>query len=75
MNSLKRPTEPGVQFDLSEYNNFIKKARAKSSPGNVGVSYKVYKKCLRLRKRLFLLLRKMWMSRGVADRWAMAEGL
>ena len=80
MRNLKRPTKPGVQFDLSdlkakEYNDFIKKALAKSSPGNDGVSYEVYKKCSRLRNRLFLLLRKMWKTRDVADRWAIAEGL
>ena len=62
---LQRPTAPGVPFDLSdmkkkEVDDFVKKARSKSSPGNDGISYKMYKHCPKLRKQLFLLLRHMF---------------
>ena len=50
---LRRPSQPGLLFDVSdiktsEVDAFIQKARAKSSPGNDGVSYKAYKYCPRL---------------------------
>ena len=54
---------------------FITKASCKSSPGNDGVSYKVYKKCPRLRNSLLLLLRNMWERKNVAKRWVMAKGI
>ena len=55
---LKRPTHPGSPFDLGdlrkqEVDDFVKKARTKSCPGNDGISYKVYKRCGKLRKQLF----------------------
>ena len=80
MEGLRRPTAPGIQFDLSdikkkEVDDFIKKARSKSKPGNDGVTYKVYKQCPRLRLRLFFLLREMWRSKDVAERWCIAEGI
>ena len=58
-----------------EVDEFITKVRSKSSPGNDGVSYKVHKKCPRLRNSLFLLLRNMWERKNVAKRWEMAEGI
>ena len=54
---------------------FITKARSKSSPGNDGVLHQVYKKCPRLRNSLFLLLRNMWERKSVAKRWEMADGI
>ena len=80
MEGLRKPTAPGVNFDLSdikkkEVDDFVKKARAKSKPGNDGITYKVYKQCPRLRLRLFLLLREMWRSKDVAERWCIAEGI
>ena len=77
---LQRPTAPGVSFDLSdmkkkEVDDFIKKARSKSSPGNDGISYKMYKQCPKLRKQLFLLLRQMFRKKDAAERWYLAEGI
>ena len=77
---LLRPTRPGVPFDLSdlrkkEVDDFIRKARSKSSPGNDGISYKVYKQCPKLRKQLFLLLRQMFRKKDAAERWFIAEGI
>ena len=53
ISNLNKPTSPGIPFNMSdikkmEVDEFITKARCKSSPGNDGVSYKVYKKCPRL---------------------------
>ena len=62
---LVHPTEPSVPFDisppkLSEIEQFLKKSRSASSPGNNGVPYKVYKKCAKLRKTLWNLLKVAW---------------
>lgn len=80
MKGFRRPTAPGAQFDMSdikkkEVDDFVKKARAKSKPGNDGITYKVYKQCPKLRMRLFLLIREMWRAKDVADRWCIAEGI
>ena len=80
MSGLKRPSAPGVPFDMGdirvkEVDEFVKKARSKSAPGNDGISYKVYKNCPRLRNVLFLLLRQMWKMKKEADRWKIAEGI
>ena len=64
---LRRPTSPGVDFDLGpireqEVDEFVRKARAKSAPGGDGVSYKVFKNCSKLRHQLFLALYHLWMN-------------
>ena len=80
ISNLNKSTRPGTPFDMSdikkrEVDEFITKACSESSPGNDGVSYKVYKKCPRLRNSLFMLLRNMWGKKSVAKRWEMAEGI
>lgn len=69
MEPVYRPAEPRIPFDLGdikkkEVDNFVKKARAKSVPGNDKVCYKVYNKCPRLRT----LIRDMWRTKDVAKR-------
>lgn len=80
IDGLKRPSEPGREFDLSDFkarevDEFVRKARAKSAAGRDGVSYKVYKYCDKLRNKLFLLLRKMWKEGDLVDNWCQAEGI
>ena len=80
MHGIPRPTEPGQPFKLGDYTleevkNFIKKARAKSSPGQDGVPYKVYKRCPKLVVWLFLILRKAWREKCISQRWARTEGI
>ena len=80
MEGLKHPTSPGVKFQLGdlkekELDAFVRKSRAKSSPGGDGVSYKVYKYCDRLRHKLFLLLKELWREEGLVDDWCKAEGI
>lgn len=78
INKLHSTTAPGTAFEMSdikakEVHEFVKKSRSKSSPRNDGVSYKVYKKCPRLKRILLLLLQKIQKEKSVADRWKVAE--
>ena len=80
MPGIPRPTQPGVKFKLGDYTleevkNFVKKARAKSSPGQDGVPYKVYKRCPKLLVWLFLILKKAWKEKHASQRWARTEGI
>ena len=80
MAGIPRPTEPGHPFRLGDYTleevkNFIKKARAKSAPGQDGVPYKVYKRCPKLVGWLFLILKRSWKQKHISQRWARTEGL
>lgn len=80
MNGIPRPTEPGIAFNLGELTmyemrSFVKKARAKSSQGQDGVPYKVYKRCPKLVKWLFLILKKAWENKFISKRWARKEGI
>ena len=77
---LRRPTSPGVDFDLGpireqEVDEFVRKARAKSAPGGDGVSYKVFKNCSKLRHQLFLALYHLWMNNEFVEEWGKAEGV
>ena len=77
---LKRPTAPGIQFNLGlidekEVDDFVKKARAKSAPGGDGVSYKVFKYCKKLRDMLHNLLKMLWEERELVEgRCLLAQG-
>ena len=62
---VPRPPPPEKRFDMSyismkEVSDFVKKARAKSAPGNNGISYKLYKNCPEVRYRLYQLLQEVW---------------
>ena len=76
---LLRPDPPKSPFDegmvkLQEVKDIIKKARAASAPGPNGVSYKVYKNCLRLTKRLWKLMKVLWRNGRVAKSWMTSGG-
>ena len=71
--------QPEVAFELKEptwkeVQDIVKKARAGSAPGPSGLSYKVYKKCPKLLRRLWLLIRKLWKKGVIPDTWKKAEG-
>ena len=71
--------QPEVAFELKEptwkeVQDIVKKARAGSAPGPSGVSYKVYKKCPKLLRRFWLLIRKLWKKGVIPDTWKKAEG-
>ena len=63
MAGLQKTTAPGVAFDMSdikmkEVDDFVRKARGKSDPGNDVISNNVYKKFPLLRNHLFRLFTK-----------------
>ena len=55
--------------------DYVRKARAKSSPGGDGVSYKVFKNCKKLRNILFRLLGGLWEDKELVDDWCRTEGV
>ena len=55
--------------------HFIMKARSAATAGPNGVPYKVYKKCGKLRKYLWRLLKFVWWKGGVPASWNKAEGV
>ncbi|XP_075304756.1 retrovirus-related Pol polyprotein from type-1 retrotransposable element R2 [Odontesthes bonariensis] len=66
--NIKEPT-------LKEVEEVIKAARSNSTPGPSGVPYVVYKRCPRLLKRLWTILRVIWRRGKVAQQWRHAEGV
>ena len=76
---LLQPEEPTTAFDesepkLKEVEEIIKKARAASAPGPNGITYRVYKSCPRLARRLWRLLRVAWRRGRMTESWMEAEG-
>jgi len=53
----------------------VKKARSGSAPGPNGIPYKVYKMCPLLLRRLWTLLRVVWMKGKIPSCWQVAEGI
>jgi Reverse transcriptase (RNA-dependent DNA polymerase) len=77
---VNRPSTPGREFclvdiQLKEIEEVVRKARAKSSAGPNGVSYKVFKKCAELRKKLWGLLKVAWRKKVVHPEWQIADGV
>ena len=76
---LLQPDDPIVAFDESEpkwkeVEDVIRKARASSAPGPNGVTYKVYKNCPSLARRLWKTLKVIWRKGRLADSWLTADG-
>ena len=77
---LYKPEDPIMTFDesdikLKEVKDIVNKARAKSSPGPSGINYQLYKKCPKILKRLWNLMKVVW-RKGVTPRiWTTAEGV
>lgn len=77
---LVRPTRPGVAFNdgelrFSEVQAVVRKARAASSPGQNGLSYKLFKYCPGVLKKLWRLMRIAWREGVVPKSWCIAEGV
>ncbi|XP_071138283.1 uncharacterized protein [Mytilus edulis] len=69
---LLTPEESKEQFDESdlkfqEVQDVVRKARAGSAPGPNGISYRVYKNCPRLIRRLWKLLKVIWRRRKMTE--------
>ncbi len=77
---LVKPSKPGEPFDMSpprlkEVYSVIKKARSASAPGANGVSFKVFKNCPQLVRKLWKLLCVAWNNEIIVPSWNKAEGL
>ncbi|XP_019639899.1 PREDICTED: uncharacterized protein LOC109481744 [Branchiostoma belcheri] len=80
LDGLPDPEQPTHEMDcseirLAEVKEVIKKARAGSAPGPSGIPYKVYKKCPKLARRLWKLLKVVWRKKKIPESWKKAEGL
>ncbi|XP_078589523.1 uncharacterized protein LOC144869891 [Branchiostoma floridae x Branchiostoma japonicum] len=80
LEELQDPQQPTHTMDcseikLAEVRDIVKKARAGSAPGPSGLTYQVYKKCPKLTRRLWKLMRVLWRKRKVPDSWKKAEGV
>lgn len=78
--TLITPPEPTSAFNtkeptLKEVEEVIKAARTSSAPGPSGVPYVVYKRCPKLLKRLWTILKVIWRRGKVAQQWRHAEGV
>lgn len=78
--TLITPPEPTLAFNtreptLKEVEEVVKAARTSSAPGPSGVPYVVYKRCPRLLKRLWKLIKVIWRRGKVAQQWRHAEGV
>ncbi|XP_021349432.1 uncharacterized protein LOC110466448 [Mizuhopecten yessoensis] len=58
-----------------EIQDVVKKARSGSAPGPSGITYRVYKKCPRLLRRLWQLICKVWKKGTIPACWKKAEGI
>lgn len=57
-----------------EVQEVVKHARSSSAPGPSGIPYKVYKKCPKLLRRLWKLMRVIWSKGTIPTSWRRAEG-
>ncbi len=63
-----------ADFTMDEVRAVVKKARAGSAPGPSGTTYKIYKCCPLLLKRLSELLQTLWKKKLEPGLWTLAEG-
>ena len=60
---------------LKEVRDLIHKAWAGSAPGLNGISYKLYKHCARVLRKLTVLLQQAWKRDIVPQEWCLAHGI
>ena len=53
----------------------MRKARAKSAQGMNGISYKLYKNCPGVFKKLYKILARAWNQKLVPQEWCLADGI
>ena len=71
--------EPAHKYDSSlptkkEFNEILRKAKAKSAPGPNGVPYRVYKNCPGIAHLLFEYLKGLWKKNKIPESWRKANG-
>ena len=77
---LNRPQPPEETFDnspikMGEVKDFVRKARAESTPGINGISYKLYERCPKVLTSLWKLLRVAHIKKLIAEDWGLADGI
>ena len=74
--SIPDPSSPFNMSELKfdEVSAVVRRARAGSAPGPSGTTYRIYKNCPKLLRRLSKLLRTLWRKKQLPDSWALAEG-
>ena len=80
LRDLPKPQDPMVMFGdsgikLKEVRDFVYKGRAGSAPGLNGISYKLYKNCPRVLRKLTVLLQQAWKKGIVPQEWCLADGI
>ncbi|CAC5377986.1 unnamed protein product [Mytilus coruscus] len=78
-NRIENVPEPEIPMNTKEpswkeVSDVVKKARSASSPGPNGIPYKVYKKCPKILKHLWRLLKVVWRKGKIPSCWQKAEG-
>ena len=80
LRDLPKPQDPTVMFDdsaikLKEVQDFVRKACVGSAPGLNGISYKLYKNCPCVLRKLTVLLQQVWKKAIVPQEWCLANGI
>ena len=80
LRDLPKSQDPTVMFDdsvikLKEVRDFVHKNRPGSAPGMNGISYKLYKNCPRVLKKLTVLLQQAWKKGIVPRELCLADGI
>ena len=60
---------------LKVVRDFVHKAHAGSAPSLNGISYKLYKNCPRVLRKLTVLLQQAWKKGIVPQEWCLADGI
>nr|XP_033488803.1 uncharacterized protein LOC117260806 [Epinephelus lanceolatus] len=75
----ERPGKPSTELNTKEpmwqeVQDIVRKAKSSAAPGPSGIPYKVYKKCPKLLRRLWKIMRKIWAKGTIPPSWKLAEG-
>jgi hypothetical protein len=70
---------PEIPMDMKEptwkeVTDIVKKSRSASAPGTNGIPYKVYKKCPKILRHLWKLMKVIWRKGKIPACWQLAEG-
>ena len=77
LNRVKPPEETfnNSPIKLGEVKDFVRKARAKRTPGINGIAYKLYKRCHKVLSSLWKPLRVAHIKKLIAEDWELADGI
>ena len=76
LSDLPKPQDATVMFDDSGIKlKEVHKSRACSTTGLNGISYKLYKNCPRVLRKLTVLLQQAWKTGIIPQEWCLADGI